>query len=141
MAVPHRRPCAEPARAERDRQAGHLRRPAVRPSEHEPSEREQAAVTGDRPLDSGGDGAHHLRARGRRRRSKLGVRMKLWPTRKELRRSGTALGFGDWQAMLAGFGGNPYPLFGYGPTYANDKLEEIPANFRGYTSGGCLGTG
>jgi len=34
-----------------------------------------------------------------------------------------------------------YPIFGYGPTYANEKLEEMATNFRGYAGGAYMGNG
>lgn len=35
--------------------------------------------------------------------------------------------------------GHQYPLFGYGPSYPNEKLEEISHHFRGYVGGGYMG--
>lgn len=63
--------------------------------------------------------------------------MRLWP-RKNLERSGYPLSlqqYGEYFQYQNAF----YPLFGLGPTYANEKLEEIPSDIRGYAGGGYMG--
>jgi phage portal protein BeeE len=57
-----------------------------------------------------------------------------------IKRSGTPISlqqYGDYFQYLT----HQYPLFGYGPTYPNEKLEEIDTNFRGFVGGGYMGNG
>jgi len=53
-------------------------------------------------------------------------------------RSGYPLGLNDWANQFQ-YLNTQYPLYGYGPTYPNEKLEEIAGNFRGYVGGGFMG--
>ena len=52
-----------------------------------------------------------------------------------LERSGPPLGLNEWANTYLG----QYPLYGYGPTYPDAKLEEIATNFRGHAGGGYMG--
>jgi phage portal protein BeeE len=65
--------------------------------------------------------------------------MKLWPFGKqEVVRSGYPLSLEEYGGYFQ-YLSHQYPLFGLGPTYPNQKLEEIAASFRGYVGGGYMG--
>ena len=55
-------------------------------------------------------------------------------------RSGTPISLEQWAENFQ-YLSHQYPLFGYGPTYQNDKLEEMASNFRGYSGGAYMGNG
>jgi phage portal protein BeeE len=49
----------------------------------------------------------------------------------------TLQGWGDYFTYL----NHQYPLYGYGPSYPREKLEEIAGNFRGYSGGAFMANG
>jgi hypothetical protein len=59
---------------------------------------------------------------------------------QELTRSGYPLSLQEYGGYFQ-YQNAQYPLFGYGPTYANEKLEEISNDLRGYAGGGYMGNG
>jgi hypothetical protein len=59
-----------------------------------------------------------------------------FPWQKEVQRSALSLEeYGGYFQYLS----HQYPIFGLGPTYPNQKLEEIQGSFRGYVGGGYMG--
>jgi phage portal protein BeeE len=58
-------------------------------------------------------------------------------------RSGTPISLNQWASSYDHFQylTHQYPLFGYGPSYPNEKIEEMASNFRGYTGGAFMGNG
>ena len=59
--------------------------------------------------------------------------MRLWPKRQR------SLSLDEWAQQFVTYAGHQYPLFGYGPSYPSEKLEQIAHNFRGYVGGGYMG--
>ena len=57
---------------------------------------------------------------------------------KQLVRSGYPLSLQEYGGYFQYLNAQ-YPLFGYGPTYADEKMEEISSDLRGYTGGGYMG--
>ena len=48
-----------------------------------------------------------------------------------------SLSLDEWAQQFT-YANHQYPLYGYGPSYPNEKLEEISHNFRSYVGGGFM---
>ena len=63
--------------------------------------------------------------------------MRLPWKKQDLERSGYPLSLQQWADYFT-YQTHQYPLYGYGPSYPDEKVEEIASNFRGY-SGALMG--
>ena len=66
--------------------------------------------------------------------------MRLPWQKKDQERSGYPISLQQFADYFT-YQNHQYPLFGYGPSYPNEKIEEIASNFRGYAGGGLMSNG